>query len=281
MKLDDKIAAAKHLIYEFGAAKPALMCSFGKDSMVLLHLIREVLPLNRMSTHAYPVPIIYHRHPWFAMKNMFADSVIRSWALEVHDYPPLVCGVKFKKDRLELVARYRFGEDGAMDLPMNTEEPISRRDFVCGLNDWILRPKMELMTFPWQNVFIGHKSADIDLFDGRVPLHCDNTTIGKAELVFPLRHWSDDDVWDYIEAEHVPYDMRRYKDRAEIEDKWLNPDYLHACTRCIDPRNKAEQEVDCPKTGGKVPNIGQQVLRLQQRPDYIGENEEEQPCQIQ
>jgi 3'-phosphoadenosine 5'-phosphosulfate sulfotransferase (PAPS reductase)/FAD synthetase len=116
----------------------------------------------------------------------------------------------------------------------------------------------------------------VDLYEGPVPLKYDQTHSADAgvNLVFPLRHWSDNDVWDYIEAERVPYDKSRYQDRAELPDKWLNPDYVHACTACIDPREKA-RTVPCPKLGGAlVRNLGPTVLRLESLPDYIEKEEE-------
>jgi len=259
MNLDPKISHTKELIGRH-TGRPAVMCSFGKDSMVLLHLIREIVPW---------MPVIYHRQPWFPAKNEFADSVIRSMGLEVHDYPPAMCGVKYTKDRLELVARYPFGNAG-LDLPLNTEEPLPRRDFVCGLKDWLERPKTGAMSLPWTTVFIGHKSSDIDPMDGELPLRSDRVAAGGIDIVFPLRDWTDADVWDYIEENKVAYDKRRYANRAELPDKWLNPDYIHACTKCVDPRTQ-DLEVFCPKLKTMVPNLGDRVMRLQERPAYLEE----------
>jgi hypothetical protein len=273
--LEEKTAHAKHLIYEWGALKAVLLCSFGKDSMVLLHLIREVLPARELSCHAYPIPVIYHRYPYFPAKHEFAEQVIRSWTLEAYDFPPLHCGVKHNEHRLELVARYQLGRS-AIDVPINTEAPLPRRAYVCGL-EWLQRPKTLGAQWPWETVFIGHKSSDVDPFEGPVPLKYDQThsTDARVNLVFPLRHWTDNDVWDYILAEGVPYDKRRYQDRAELPDKWLNPDYVHACTACIDPREKAKW-VYCPKLNAAVRNMGPTVLRLQDLPDYIGKAKEEE-----
>jgi hypothetical protein len=273
--LEDKIAHAKHLIYEWGAGKAVLLCSFGKDSMVLLHLIRQVLEVRSPSCHAYPIPVIYHRYPYFPAKHDFADETIRKWGLEVYDFPPLHCGVKCKEDRLELVTRYQIGK-GAIDIPINTEEPILRRQFVCGL-EWLLRPKTTGGQWPWTTVFIGHKSSDVDPYEGPVPLKYDQAYLSDAAVnaVFPLRHWTDDDVWDYIEIARVPYDRRRYGNRVEFHDKWLNPDYINACTACIDPRENSSP-VHCPKLGGQlVRNMGAQVVRLQQLPEYIQKAEGE------
>jgi 3'-phosphoadenosine 5'-phosphosulfate sulfotransferase (PAPS reductase)/FAD synthetase len=271
MNLADKIAHAKHLIYEWGAGPAVLLCSFGKDSMVLLDLIREVLPKRELNCHTYPLPVIYHRHPYFPAKHEFAEGVIRAWALEVYDFPPLACGVKAKDDRLELVTRYQVG-NGVIDLPLNTEAPLERRPFVCGLQ-WLTRPKTLGAQWPWSTVFIGHKNSDVDPYEGPVPLKEDRVHTAGVDAVFPLRHWNDEDVWDYIEANRVPYDKRRYFKRAEVYDKWLNPDYVHACTACIDPR-ETRKTVPCPKLGGAlVRNMGPTVMRMETLPDYIQRSE--------
>jgi hypothetical protein len=263
--MKEKIQHSQELIRRF-SRNAVLMCSFGKDSMALLHLVRETLPRQDLGASTYPLPVLYHRHPWFAFKNNFANRIIETWGLEVHDLPPAACGVKANEDHLELVARYHFGTSG-IDLPMNIEPPVSRRDFVCGLQ-WLLRPKTANFVWPWKNALIGHKSSDVDPFEGPVPLKCDHTEAAGVSVAFPLGHWTDADVWDYIEQNHVPYDKGRYQDRAEVPDKWANPDYLHACTACIDPRNKA-QKVFCPKIGQQVQNVGANVLRLEQVPAYI------------
>lgn len=263
---EEKQAHAKALLRHFSGSR-AVMSSFGKDSMVMLHLIRENLTRDPLSAHQFPMPVIHHRHPWFPHKNEFADKIIRSWALEVFDYLPLACGVKAKPEKIELVARYPFGYS-AVDIPVNTEDPLPRRDYVCGLK-WILRPKQAAMLWDWDTVFIGHKSSDVDPYEGAVPLKHDAADVGEVSVVFPLRHWTDDDVWRYIEENHVEYDRRRYAGHLEVPDKWLNNDYIHACTRCIDPRNETDKEVLCPKTNQLTPNIGAKVQKLDILPDYI------------
>jgi hypothetical protein len=251
------------------ATRPAAMLSFGKDSMVLADLIRRAIrydDLDLPRTHGFPVPVIYHRDPWFAQKHQFAEEVIRSWAMEVHDWAPAAAGIKVKDDALELVARYHFGT-GSMDVPKNTLPP-DRRDYICGLFDWILRPKTSLMSYPFDLIYMGHKSSDVDPFEGPVPLNTDATELGGVSLVFPLRHWTDEDIWNYLEANHIPLQATRYKDREEIEDKSYSNDWINACTLCIDPREKAA-EVRCPKLKRMVKNVSANVLKLQVHPHYV------------
>jgi 3'-phosphoadenosine 5'-phosphosulfate sulfotransferase (PAPS reductase)/FAD synthetase len=249
------------------AAAPAVMLSFGKDSMVLAALIREALPGGLNGQHfprprGFPLPVIYHRDPWFPAKHEFAERVVRAWAMEVHDYPPAIVGVKTKQDAIELVARYNFGTQG-IDIPKNVCAPqeYPRRDYICGLHDWMMRPKGAVLPYPWDAMFIGHKSSDVDPFEGPVPLKYDIIDAAGVLVAYPLRHWTDADVWDYIEANHIPVQETRYQGRREVKDRWYNNDYVHACTGCIDPRNK-EKEVYCPKLKCNVPNHGHEVLEL-------------------
>jgi len=258
------------------ADKPAVMLSFGKDSMALATLIRIALStgLNGQHfplTHAFPLPVVYYRDPWFPHKNEFANGIIRSWSMEVHDYPPFAAGVKTNEHSLELVSRYNFGAV-AIDMPKNVAGPevYPRRDYICGLNDWLARPKVAFTPYPWDLVFIGHKSSDVDPFEGPVPLKANFVKLPGVEIVFPLRDWTDAEVWEYIESQAVPVQKSRYKDRQDKGELWYNNDYTHACTACIDPRERAE-EVFCPKLKRNVPNRGGQVLQLHTMPDYIGE----------
>jgi hypothetical protein len=255
------------------ARKPAAMISFGKDSMVMAALIREALDDGRglngrfPMAHGFPLPVIYHRDPWFPVKHEFANRQIQMWAMEVHDFLPLCSGVKTNERMIEPVSRYQLGSS-AIDLPKNLSPPEPRRDYICGLRDWIGRPQGAMVGYPWDLIFIGHKDSDVDPFDGHVPLKDSTARIGGVTLAFPLKEWTDDQVWDYTEINHIAVDGRRYKNRREIEDRWYNNDYVHACMACIDPRSK-EKEVFCPKLKRNVDNLGPYVLQLHANPSYI------------
>jgi hypothetical protein len=226
--------------------RPAAMLSFGKDSMVMADLIRgSGGQSNFPRSHGFPIDVIYHRDPWFPWKHEFAEGIIRSWSMEVHDFPPMAAGVKVKPDMLELVARYNFG-DGFMDIPKNmcAPEEYPRRDYICGLNDWLLRPKALVAEYPWDTVLMGHRDVDVD---------------------------------PYIEEHHIPVQDTRYEGRKEVEDKWYNNDYIHVCARCIDPR-EMRAEVFCPKLKRDVRNRGDEVLQLHGEASYI-KREKENICQ--
>ena len=77
--------------------------------------------------------------------------------------------------------------------------------------------------------------------------------------MFPLRDWTHEDVWEYIESNNVPYDSDRYEKTdgkwGEKLDKRHNMDYVHACTNCIDCRSTAPKFTHCPKLDMIVENI--------------------------
>lgn len=238
---------------------PALLCSFGKDSLTVLHLTRKM---------GLRLPVIFHRDPWEPRKTAFANRLIEAWDLVVHDWPPSACGIKVN-GLLEIVARYQVGPNTYLDIPMSILEPRPGQHFACGLKDVIERPKGSFL-HPWDLYLHGHKSSDIDPFEGAVPLKARylKREMGPS-VAFPLKDWSDADVWRYLNANHVPVEERRY-DRnkgIEYEDKANNSDYLCACTKCIDPREPAE--VFCPKYKRNVPNVSAELHRFDTLPNYI------------
>src|SRR5215469_287012 len=99
MKLQDKIEETLRTTceelkkYEL----PVLFCSFGKDSLTLLHLL-----LSRKIR----IPIIYYTDPWFPRKNAFANRVIENFELEVHNYPPAKVSLLHSPQMVALVSEY-------------------------------------------------------------------------------------------------------------------------------------------------------------------------------
>lgn len=240
---------------------PAVMSSFGKDSMALLAVCREA---------GFKFPVIYHREPWYPRKSVFADTIIQQWNLRVHDWPPTVMGIKSNEERTEFVSRYQVAPRGFFDIPRNIETE-DEENFVCGLDDIIRRPAASF-NHPWDVLFIGHKSADSDQFFGPIPLHVDIKLSGDNEpaLCFPLREWTHGDVWDFLDTYKIPVQEDRYdrEGRVEWEDKITNNDYWQACTRCIDPRGPAT--VFCPKFGREINNVSEMIPVLDEKFTYAG-----------
>lgn len=246
--------------------RPALMCSFGKDSMVLLHLLRA---------RQIVLPVIFHRDPWWPEKYAFADRIIRDWELEVHDWAPYKMTLWEGKAIMAFTTHYQIGAlpGGLLQVPKNILPPEPGKKFLCGLRDVLQRPT-GTFNYPWDCVLIGHKSSDEDSIAGRVPLHCDikqNAGV-SPDAAFPLRDWTDADIWEYSAANNVPQQEDRYDaaNRCERPDKRTNSDYAHVCIACCNSRDKTPK-VLCPKLNCEVSNVADLVPYSKPEFTYFGE----------
>jgi len=246
--------------------QPALMCSFGKDSMVLLHLLLQ---------RRIDLPVIFHRDPWWPAKYAFAEEMIRRFGLEVYDWAPSAVTLWEGKEIMAFTNHYQIGaKPGAiLQLPKNILPPESGEKYLCALRDVLARPT-GTFDYPWDCVLIGHKSSDADQIAGKVTLHCDiklNNGVGP-DAAFPLRTWTDTDVWNYIEEYEVPQQEDRYDvaNRCERTDKRANSDYAHVCIACCD-RSKPAASVYCPKLKCEVSSALDRVPYAAPKFDYYGE----------
>src|SRR4029077_5170244 len=118
---------------------------------------------------------------------------------------------------------------------------------------------------PWDLYLHGHRSADVDDYIGPVPLKTQYVPAhdGYPAVAFPLKDWTDAQVWDYIRVHRVPTQADRYdRETGQLRPEHArhSNDYLTACVRCIDPREPAM--VPCPKRGGElVPNVSGGLYR--------------------
>src|SRR5215510_9479062 len=268
MKLEDKIQETFEFTWEQlnKYKNPVLNCSFGKDSMVLLHLL---------FARNIKIPIIYYSDPWFPRKNDFANCVISRWNLEVHNYPPAKVSLMHGKEIVALVSEYQTGEHGSAAVLKNALEFKDGDDpekFLCGLN-FLMRP-CAVFIYPWNLALVAHKDCDEDQIFGVVPLKSRIVYRDQGpDYLFPLKEWTHDDVWDYTLKFNVPYQENRYDiaNRREWPDKTFNSDWYETCIRCIDKR-LAGQKVFCPKmkielqnVSGAVPEYGWSPEQLQFR----------------
>lgn len=249
MPLQDKIDAAKDYInfvlphYK----RPAIMCSFGKDSMVMLNLLAAM---------GHKLPVVFYTDPWFPEKYEWARQIISTYGLEVYDYPPSAITLLHGKEIVAFTNYYQIGH-GYLELPKNIEHYALGKRWVCGLQ--LLQRPTGTFNYPWDAVFVGHKDSDVDQIAGSVKLNVDvKMNAGRGpDLLFPLKSWTDEDIWEYTDAYDVPQQWDRYDrvKRTEKPDKWTNSDYANVCINCCDCRVK-EASVPCPKLGGMmVPNV--------------------------
>jgi hypothetical protein len=247
---------------------PVLYCSFGKDSLCLLHL---------MLTKHIRMPIIYHRDPWFPRKNAFADQVINLFNLEVWDYPPARVSLCTGKEMIALVNEYQSSPHSTVSVLKNSiefKDGDNPDKYLCGLN-FLMRP-CGIFNYPWDAAFVAHKDCDEDQIFGVVPLKSRIVYRDEGpDYVFPLKEWTHDDIWDYTEEFKVPFQADRYNiaERKEWPDKTFNSDYYEVCLRCVDKRI-AGQEVFCPKLEKTLTNCASAAPEWGQVPDYFSYSKE-------
>jgi hypothetical protein len=241
--------------------RSALAWSGGKDSMVLLHILHSL---------GVKMPVIFFKEPWQPEKYSFQNSVIELYGLEVYTWHPSSSAFQQNGDEFEVQNVYQLNTS-TMTCPTGITAPVAGKPFACAI-DILNRPKQAALFANWDMVWIGHKSCDSDPILGGDAGTRINARFGQGwvNFMFPLRDWSHDEIWEYIEHNGVPWDKNRYEKvdgkYREKEDKAMNVDYVHACTACIDKRPEAKKFVYCPKFKGMVENASSRYPWFDQTP---------------
>jgi hypothetical protein len=266
LKLEAKIERAKEFIggLQKQYNNPIAMASFGKDSMVLLHLLK---------TLGLKLPVLFHKEPFEPKKYEFANRVIAKEGYVVYDYPPSFTQMAKTGSNVEIISRYQVG-NSFIWLGTGIKKPEEGKPFLCGYEDVYKKPTGDF-EFPWDLCYVGHKSVDKDPIRGNIPLLVDiKKNEGSPDYAFPLRDFTDADIWEYTETFGVDWNEKRYDKMngyKEFKDITFNNDYYHCCVNCLDRDGPAA--VWCPKLNCTIANIGGQVnYAPEDKPEYLGES---------
>lgn len=249
--LEDKITAAEKVIDAVlrNYRNPCLLCSFGKDSMVLLYMLRQ--------WHK-PLPVVFFRQPFFQRKYAYANRIIEDWNLQeiYQDVPPFGVAVSHGQGKTEFVNHYNFGGKTIM-VPIGWLQPKESEPYLCGKEDIYNRP-LGTFNWPWDCAIVGHKATDTDPLHPSLNIEMELVQNPNAcDCAFPLREWSDEDIWAFTEKYDVPINHGRYEKSDEgwrvKEGQYYDSDYFPYCNKCFDPSQP--DVVDCPKLGVKVENM--------------------------
>lgn len=215
---------------------PVVAWSSGKDSMVLLAVARQRWP---------QIPVIFFRQHQLPHKTKWATELAASWNLSVFDWPPAQTGVREGNGHLDLVSRYSVGT-AMLDVSLSLYEP-TEGESLCAFWDLIVnRVRTPEVTLPWDVILLGSKASDKDKTVSQTSFTAEITVgpVGSPSIAFPLRDWTDEDVWNYSHQYGVPQNTARY-----AGDRSANSDDYPACYRCL---VQGVDEVDCPRLGVRI-----------------------------
>jgi phosphoadenosine phosphosulfate reductase len=169
-KLQETRETISWAINEF--EKIVLACSFGKDSITVLSLAREVKP---------DITVFWIK-TGYAFKEIvdFKDRLVKEWDLNLVEVSP-----RITKDELEEAHGKEFyKEDPKRCCECLKVEPTRR--FLSGLDAWMTGLRR-------------------DETEHRDDLRKVERLEGMPVKINPIVRWTADDIWDYITTYNVPY----------------------------------------------------------------------------
>lgn len=196
--LDSLEAESIHIFREVAAnfQRPVMLYSIGKDSSVLLHLLRKAFYPARP-----PIPLLHVDTTWkFREMIEFRDDVAKVGDVQVlvhvnedgvrQGISPLIHGATVHTDIMKTVALRQALDKHAFDAAIGG----ARRD------EEKSRAKERVFSFRNAQHRWDPKRQRPELWN----LY--NTSIHKGESVrvFPLSNWTELDVWQYIRREKIP-----------------------------------------------------------------------------
>lgn len=237
-KVDAALALLEPVLLQ--ARRPVVLCSFGKDSIVLLHLCLRIRP----------VQVLFFRFAQFHEKHLHAYQVMKDWNLEVYDMWPSSATYYQSGAFFEVLHAYPTGDQGHIHLfsGIRAYRETDAR-YLCAVQDLLHRP-MASSEYPWDVTIHGHKGTDDPELGASGAITNQISQLGGTRLVVPFVDWTDEDIWAYIRHYNLPYDKQRY----DAKDETTSPDKYPTCYRCLDGAYRGAL-VPCPKQNGTlIPN---------------------------
>lgn len=222
------------------SAQPCIASSFGKDSMVLLYLIRQQYP---------NIPVVFFRHFEHPTKHSFADRIIQDWNLRVVSPSAKYRECYGQPGNVEILDIYELNDNRFLTTPIAQEDRPRTAQSMCGLSLLNYGPENACLKF--DTVFLGQRYSDADLIAGSSIIQRPVIEQNGFRYVYPLFAWSDEDIWQAIRDFDIPYNIARY----DQNDDTANGDVWDICTNCL----STTEPVMCPVHEIYVPGMSDLV----------------------
>jgi hypothetical protein len=165
-----------------------VLCSFGKEALLMLALAREVLP---------DIPVVWFREAASTEELAIGEQFIKEWGLDVYSYQPQSVYLLARDDHIALAQEYVYGE---AVIPLFANLAPGER---CVLTAYPGRTYR--YTPPFDLLLCGYKDRDIHWLTGGADMFPANYHWGHAKVVAPLRHMTDDEVRAALLELKIPY----------------------------------------------------------------------------
>ncbi len=196
--LDRLEAESIHIFREVASefANPVMLYSIGKDSSVLLHLLRKAFYPARA-----PIPLLHVDTTWkFREMIEFRDSIPERFGLDVRVHinqdgvrqgiSPFTHGSAVHTDVMKTAALKQALDAGQFDAAIGG----ARRD------EEKSRAKERVFSFRTEQHRWDPKNQRPELWN----LYNTRVRKGESVRVFPLSNWTELDIWLYIYREQIP-----------------------------------------------------------------------------